>query len=211
MSKQTTIARRDVFLPAAAAAAAVLLPQHRVRAAEPGTGSEPIFTGIMQIAYIVPDLQQAMQHYAEHLGVGPWFVTESFRPNDMLYRGQPTAPDVTIGMSYSGQMNVELIQQRDDTPSVYREIQQRSGFGFHHWAVGSTDFDRDLERYCARGSEVAFSMTLASGIRIAYIDTTPHLPGMVELIEVDEGVRTSFTSMFRRALEWDGKTLLADG
>lgn len=210
MSQNKTMSRRDMLVPTAAAAASVLLPHH-VRAAESGNDNAPIFSGIMQIAYIVPDLQKAMEEYAEHLGVGPWFVTESFKPNDMLYRGQPTAPDVTIGMSYSGQMNVELIQQRDDTPSVYKEIEQRRGFGFHHWAVASTDFDRDLQRYADRGSAVAFSMTLASGIRIAYIDTTDHLPGMVELIEVDDGVRSGFTNMFRAAREWDGKTLRAGG
>lgn len=205
------LARRDVLLPAAAAAATVLLPQHRVRAAEPGPGNAPIFTGIMQIAYIVPDLQAAMEHYAGHLGIGPWFVTESFKPIDPRYRGQPTDPDVTIGMSYSAQMNVELIQQRDDTPSVYKELEQRSGFGFHHWGVGTRDFDRDLQRYLDRGTEVAFSMTLASGIRLAYLDTTPHLPGMIELIEVDDGVVSGFTNMFRMAQEWDGKTLRAGG
>lgn len=204
------IARREVLLPAAAAAATVLLPQHRVRAAERAAPNAPIFTGIMQIAYIVPDLQQAMQFYAEHLGVGPWFVTESFKPIEPHYRGQPTDPDVTIGMSYSGQMNVELIQQRDATPSVYKELEQRSGFGFHHWGVGTRDFDRDLQRYLDRGTEVAFSMTLASGIRLAYLDTTPHLPGMIELIEVDDGVVSGFTGMFSAAQAWDGKTLLAN-
>jgi hypothetical protein len=210
MNKTNNFSRRDIFAPTALMAAAALLP-HRAKAAEPSAEPVPIFDGIMQVCYIVPDLQQAMREYAEFLGVGPWSVTEKFQPSDMLYRGQPTAPDVTIGMSYSGQLNVELIQQRDDTPSVYRETQQKRGYGFHHWGVATADFDADLARYREQGIEVAFSMTLGSGIRLAYLDTTEHLAGMIELIEMNEGVRTSFTRMFRAARDWDGKTLLAGG
>jgi hypothetical protein len=203
--------RRDIFAPTAAMAAAALLPHQAGRAADASAEPVPIFDGIMQVCYIVPDLRKAMQEYADFMGIGPWSVTEHFKPNDMRYRGQPTAPDVTIGMSYSGQLNVELIQQRDDTPSVYRETQLKRGYGFHHWGVATANFDRDLARYRERGIEVAFSMTLSSGIRLAYLDTTEHLAGMIELIEINDGVRSSFTRMFRAAREWDGKTLLAGG
>ena len=77
--------------------------------------------------------------------------------------------------------------------------------------MATTEFDRDREHYVKRGNAVAFSMRLSSGIRLAYIDTTDHLPGMVELIEVDDGVRAGFTSMFRRSREWDGRTLIVGG
>jgi hypothetical protein len=202
--------RRDVFAPTALMAAAALLP-HRANSAETSDEPVPIFDGIMQVCYIVPDLQKAMREYAEFLGIGPWSVTEKFQPNNLLYRGQPVAPDVTIGMSYSGQLNFELIQQRDDTPSPYRDTLLKRGYGFHHWGVATSNFDRDLARYIERGIEVAFSMTLGSGIRLAYLDTTEHLDGMIELIEINDGVRSSFTRMFRAARSWDGKTLLAGG
>lgn len=35
-----------------------------------------------------------------------------------------------------------------------------------------------LDRHVKRGSAVAFSMTRGNGIRLDYIDTTDHLPGM---------------------------------
>ncbi|MDR0781362.1 MAG: VOC family protein [Pseudomonadales bacterium] len=204
--------RRDILAPTAAmAAAAALLPQQPLQAAPASEEPVPIFDGIMQVCYIVPDLQQAMREYAELLGIGPWSVTEQFKPNDLRYRGQPVAPDVTIGMSYSGQLNIELIQQRDETPSAYRETFLKRGYGFHHWGVATSNYDRDLARYRERGIEIVFSMTLGSGVRLAYLDTTEHLAGMVELIEINDNVRTSFTRMFRAARAWDGKTLLSSG
>lgn len=208
MTKPANPARRDFLIPAAASLAATLLPHQRASAADATNESVPTFKGIMQVSYIVPDLQQAMKDYAELLGVGPWFVTERFQPADLLYRGQPTSPDVTIGMSYSGHMNIELIQQRDDAPSAYKETERSRGFGFHHWGVATDDFDRDLKKYLDRGSAIVFSMTLGSGIKLAYLDTG-NLPGMIELIQINDGVKTSFTNMFRAARDWDGKTLIA--
>jgi hypothetical protein len=200
--------RRDFLAPTALMTAAALLPRTG-RAAEASGEPVPLFDGIMQMSYIVPDLQQAIREYAEFLHIGPWTVAERMSPDGMLYRGQPTAPDVTLAMSYSGQLNIELIQQRDDTPSVYRETQQRRGYGFHHWGVATSNFDTDLARYRERGIEVAFSKTFAAGNRIAYVDTTEHLAGMIELIEVNDGVRASFTRMFHTARAWDGKTLIS--
>ncbi|MDR2213267.1 MAG: VOC family protein [Pseudomonadales bacterium] len=206
------ISRRDLFAPTAGLAAAAALLPSLGRAAEAASSDEPvpIFSGIMQVCYIVPDLQKAMQEYADFMGIGPWSVTERFAPRDMMYRGQPTAPDITIGMSYSGQLNFELIQQRDETPSVYRDTLLKRGYGFHHWGVATDDFDGDLARYKERGIEAAFTMTLGGGYRLAYMDTTEHLDGMIELIEMNEGTRTSFTRMFRTAREWDGKTLISN-
>ncbi|MDR2213269.1 MAG: VOC family protein [Pseudomonadales bacterium] len=204
------IPRRDLFAPMALMGAAALLPQSRAKAAQASEEPVPLFDGIMQICYIVPDLDKAMQEYADFLGIGPWSVTERFQPNDMLYRGQPTAPDVTIAMSYSGQMNIELIQQRDETPSVYRDTLLKRGYGFHHWGVATKDMEGDIARYKEQGIEVAFSMTLpGSGHRLVYLDTTEHLDGMIELLQLDDNGRASFTNVFRASREWDGKTLVS--
>jgi hypothetical protein len=201
------ISNRRGFLTAGSAAAVTgILPKSLLAAAAPD--EQPIFDGIMQYAYIVPDLRQAMEDYTERLGIGPWFLTERFSPPEMKYRGQPTNPDVTIAMTYSGGMNIELIQQRDDTPSVYHETRQKRGFGFHHFGVTTEDFDKDLQAYLDKGDEAAFTITLGGGNRIAYIDTTAYLPGMVELIEVTDGVRAAFGNMHRIARNWDGKTLI---
>lgn len=194
-------------MPGLAAGASLALPSGMALAADSAPDSAPLFEGIMQYAYIVPDLQQAMADFTEGLGIGPWFLTENFQPPGMSYRGQPTNPAVSIAMSYSDNMNFELIQQRDDVPSVYRETLEKKGYGFHHWGVASTDFDRDLEDYVAKGDEVAFAVSLNGG-RIAYVDTTAHLPGMVELIEITDNVRTAFGNMARIAREWDGGELV---
>ena len=164
---------------------------------------EPPFKGIMQMAYIVPDLQKAIAHYVDELRIGPWFVSEHFAGTDKLYRGKPTEVDMTIGMSYANQMNIELIQQIGDAPSVYREVTEARGYGFHHWGVATDTFDDDLKRYRTQGYEVAFTTSIR-GARLAYVDTTRDLPGMIELIELTPNHKSVFTSWYRACQDWDG-------
>ena len=160
----------------------------------------------MQIAHIVPDLQEAIDNYLLMLPMGPWFVFEHFPLLDYQHRGRDAELDVSVAMAFSGSMCFELISQNCDNDSVYTEVQQSRGWGFHHWAYASMDFDADLKRYTSGGLEVALYGRAGPGARAAYIDTSSTLPGMIELIEIPESVENLFTSMQQAAYEWDGKT-----
>jgi hypothetical protein len=161
--------------------------------------------GIIQMAYVVEDIHAAMAQWVEQLKVGPWFLLEHFSGVDPSYRGQRSAADVAIAMSFAGHMMIELIQPNNDAPSVYRETIQKHGYGFHHWGIGSADFDRDVETYRKHGAELAFLARVPSGGRVAYMDTTAQLPGMVELIELGADLEPMFTAFYRATLGWDGQ------
>ena len=51
-----------------------------------------------------------------------------------VYRGEPTEPVVSIAFANSGDLQVELIEQEDDAPSIYREFLDAGREGFHHLA-----------------------------------------------------------------------------
>jgi hypothetical protein len=161
--------------------------------------------GVVQMAYVVEDIQRAMKQWAEQLKVGPWFLLEHFTGVDPAYRGRPSEADVAIAMGFAGHMMIELIQPNNDAPSVYREVIDQRGYGFHHWGIASKDFDRDVTGYKQRGAELAFFARVPSGGRIAYMDTTAQLPGMVELIELGADFEPMFTGFYRASLGWDGK------
>jgi len=167
-----------------------------------GFGQPP--GGIMQVAFIVPDLKTALTQYSAQLSCGPWFVFEHFPLNNYHHRGKPSELDIDIAMAYSGSMCFELIQQNCDNDSVYREVQQTKGWGFHHWAVASMDFDADVEQYTAKGSELALYGEAGPGARAGYMDTTNVLPGMIELIEINDNVEALFKEMHDQAAGWDG-------
>jgi hypothetical protein len=160
--------------------------------------------GIMQIAYIVPDIHAALQQYSATLAIGPWFVFEHFPILDYHYRGEPRDIDITLAIGFSGSMSFELIQQNDAGESVYTEIRDRRGWGFHHWAVGCRDFDAEVEFYRRQGFEMALSGRAGVGARAAYMDTSAVLPGMVELIELDAPTEAFFNGLKTASDNWDG-------
>jgi hypothetical protein len=146
-----------------------------------------------------------MKAYIERMGVGPWFVVGPFHPAKPVYRGTVVVPLFTLAVAYSGTMMIELIQQHDDVPSVFREAIKARGYGFHHWGVAVDNFDAALAGYLRQGYEVAFSDTAPMGMRVAYMDTLKDLPGMVELLEANAAFDGFFTPMYKASLGWDGR------
>ena len=101
-------------------------------------------------------------------------------------------------------MAIELIQQLNDAPSVYREIIDRRGYGFHHFGIATGNFDQEVERYRSSGASLAFLLRVPSGGRVAYMDTTATLPGFTELIELGSGFEPTFNRFYRASIGWDG-------
>lgn len=161
--------------------------------------------GIMQVAYVVPDVRAAATAWAQSLKVGPFFLIEHFPLADLTYRGKPDTLDVSLALAFSGSMCFELIQQHDDRPSVYQEVVAKRGYGFHHWAVSTRDFDGAVADYTARGfTQALYGLVPSVNGRAAYIDTMDKLGGMIELIEINPAVEGFFATMKQAADGWDG-------
>lgn len=160
--------------------------------------------GVFQMAYVVEDIHASMEQWTRDLKAGPWFLLDHFTGDDPVYRGGPSKADVAIAMGFCGHMQIELIQPNDDHPSVYREVIDQRGFGFHHFGIGTHDFDADLEKYEARGYELAFKAGVPTGGAVGYLDTKGAAPGFIELIPVNPATNEVFTRFYRESLAWDG-------
>jgi hypothetical protein len=160
--------------------------------------------GIIQIAYVVKEIAASMREFTARLGIGPWFVTGPFTPAEGIYRGSPTRMRLTLAIGFSGHMSFELIEQHDDLPSVYQEVIKARGYGFHHWGVAAPDLDRAVEEYRAQGYPVAFSDRAPRGYRVAYMDTTRDLPGMIELLELTPSLAARYNEVHQASIGWDG-------
>ncbi len=177
---------------------------------QPTSFGQPVGT-ICQVAYVVPDLREAIPYYTGLLWTGPWLVVEHLEPKSQRYRGAPTTMDVSIATAYSGSMMFELIHQNDDVPSVYQETVGRTGHGYHHVGITTTDFEADRSSYIARGYAPAFEVDMPDFLgsaRVTYFDTTDDLPGMIELMELNDKVEHFFASMKQAHDGWDGEQLI---
>jgi len=161
--------------------------------------------GVIQMAYIVADLRAAIEEWSRTLRIGPWFVLEHFTGENPVYRGQPSRAEITLAMSFAGHMNIELIQTKNDAPSVYRDVIERRGYGFHHFGVATWNFDAAVAQYEGAGYPLTFCLAVPSGGRVGYMDTTGVLPGYTELIELGGAFEEVFGRFYRASLAWDGK------
>ncbi len=161
--------------------------------------------GIIQCAYTVADIDKGMADFSSCLGIAPWFVLGPFTAAEGRYRGQPTDINLTLAIGFAGHMMIELIEQHNEVPSVYRETIAARGHGFHHWAIASTDFDADVARHLAKGYEIAFSDRSPRGVRIVYMDAGSDLPGMIEIIELTEALEKNYTEMYMASRAFDGR------
>jgi Glyoxalase/Bleomycin resistance protein/Dioxygenase superfamily len=162
--------------------------------------------GIIQFAYTVDDIEKGMRQYTDRLRIGPWFLIGPFVPTNGAYRGTATDMRISLAVAFAGEVMVELIEQHDEKPSVYREtLMARGAHGFHHWAIGARDFATVVAGFRAQGYEEAFSDISPRGVRVVYFDTTRDLPGMLEIIEMTTDVEEQYRRMYQAAKDWDGR------
>ena len=158
---------------------------------------------IMQNGFVVPDWRAAAEHWATTLGVGPFFVVEHVEFAECRYKGEPTDIDMSVAIAYSGDYQVELVQQHNDAPSIYTEFLASNAPGLQHVGTLVDDLDEALDANELRGRIVQDGIT-AAGQRFAYVDTVMHNGTMLELIETDEAMLNAFAYMRKAAAEWDG-------
>ena len=73
---------------------------------------------IVQTAYVVQRMRPAIDWWIKDGKAGPFFLLDSFTGSEQRYRGGPAMADVSIAMGFAGHMMIELIQPKDDHPSV---------------------------------------------------------------------------------------------
>ncbi len=159
---------------------------------------------IMQNGFVVPDWREAAMHWAKTLGVGPFFVVERVEFAELRYRGESTSIDMSVAIAYAGELQIELVQQHDDTPSIYTDFLGSNAPGLQHVGALTDDLDRALDANALRSKIVQDGIT-AAGQRFAYVDTVLHNGTMLEIVETDAGMLKAFDYMKNAARNWDGK------
>jgi catechol 2,3-dioxygenase-like lactoylglutathione lyase family enzyme len=157
---------------------------------------------IRQIGYVVTDLDAALASWVE-LGVGPWLVIRGL-PMQALYRGKPCETTLSLALSNSGEMQLELIYQHDDTPSIFTEFLAASGPGYHQLAYWAEDFDDTMKSVADAGWPVVWSGGEGLGVRFAYVEP-PNCPAtVVEISELTDAQAATAKFIRDTAANWDG-------
>ena len=166
------------------------------------------FGEVRQNGYVVRDIEAAMRHWTEVMGIGPFFYFEDVPIEDFLYKGEPSNPKASIALANSGSLQIELIQQRNDAPSMYMDFLNAGHEGMQHMSYWTETFDADLDRLLGLGYTVGQSGWIGNKDtgRFVYFATEQH-PGTVLEISDITGVKGSFFTHVRdTCAAWDGET-----
>jgi hypothetical protein len=164
-----------------------------------------MFGKVCQNGYVVRDIEAALRHWTEVLGVGPFYYIERVKMDWFRYGGLPSEPEVSIALANTGDLQIELIQQRNDAPSMYRDFLNAGREGLQHMSYWTMDYERELTRFLNLGYRVGQEGQIGGEQgRFAYFSTETH-PGTVIEISDISGPKGAFFERIRKAAEdWDG-------
>jgi hypothetical protein len=171
--------------------------------------SQPLYT-VRQLAYVVRDMDAALKYWTEVLKVGPFFMFEHCPLDNQRYRGQPANVDVNLALGNSGALQIELIYQNNNAPSVYKEFLDAGREGVHHFGMMPVDYAATCAQYEALGHEAAFQCDIG-GAELTYFDTVAKLGHFIELWDNNSIYKDLFALVEDAAIGWDGKDPVRPG
>jgi hypothetical protein len=113
------------------------------RGDEGGAGGREVsapgnFGPVVQLGYVVPDIRRAMRHWTEVIGVGPFYLIEHTPFTQVYYKGTPAKIDQSAALAQWGDIQVELVEQHNDTTSVNTTFAGRARGGLQHTASAAS-------------------------------------------------------------------------
>lgn len=153
-----------------------------------------IFGPVRQLAYVVEDMDQAVERWHEQTGLRPFAVTPECRPFEgARYRGADCSDILLrLGFAYIGDIQLELIQQLNEAPSIYREAMARGHTGLHHYGVCVEDFAAVRQDALNRGFTAVVDAGSDKAARMSYLESD-QIKGLIfELIEWNRFSRPYF-------------------
>ncbi|MCC6008391.1 MAG: VOC family protein [Rhodobacteraceae bacterium] len=159
---------------------------------------------VLQTTFVTADIRAAMAAFTASMGAGPWFWRERGVFPNQRYLGQPVETALSIAMAQAGDTQIELIQQLDDSASVYR-VAGAAPERLHHFGVAVEDYAAALAAGQAGGQRLVYEAEVANGARVGYLAPPAPFPAMIELIEYLPATRAMFDMIRAAHKGWDGR------
>jgi hypothetical protein len=164
-----------------------------------------LFGKVCQNGYVVRDIDAALKFWTEVLRVGPFFYVPSVKVDWFRYRGTDSPVEMSIALANSGDLQIELIQQRNDAPSMYLDFLDSYGEGLQHMSCWSTDDQALYDRAIAAGFSVGHEGQIGGPKgRFAYFETIGHPGTVIEISDISGSKGRFFERIKAASADWDG-------
>lgn len=110
-----------------------------------------LFGELFQLGHVVPGVDAAMEAWRV-AGIEDWTVMRDFPVMQWYYHGEPVELPIDVALAWSGNVQIELIAQLDETPSMYREfLASHPAGGLQHYGYRPADYSAALAAAEAAG------------------------------------------------------------
>lgn len=158
---------------------------------------------VMQLAYVPRDIDAALSFWTRTMGVGPFFSLPHVSYISARHRGVPSSVDFSVLIGYWGDVQIELIQQHNDAPSIFKSWLDERREGLHHVCLLVDSIGHAREVCAAAGARLEQEIFL-EGAEAIYVDTGGGPGTMVEMLEPSPAFGDLFAMMRDAARDWDG-------
>ncbi|RJF94591.1 VOC family protein [Oleomonas cavernae] len=164
-----------------------------------------IFGAVRQNGYVVRDIRGAMDHWVNVMGIGPWFYVDRVQTDFFRHRGVASDLHMSVALANTGDLQIELIQQRNEAPSMYREFLDAGREGLQHMAYWSTDYQGLYDKALSLGYRVGQEGQIGGEQgRFAYFDAEGHPGTVIEISDISGAKGFFFEHVRQAAIGWDG-------
>jgi hypothetical protein len=158
---------------------------------------------IIELCHVVDDMDAAIAHWVDVMEAGPFFVGEMRFEEGHRYRGEAALLAIRVAFGFSGGLLIELVQPLEGDRSVFTEVLEARGPGYHHVMLRD-DYDAGYERLRSQGFKVALESTTPLGERCALFDTTAVNGGFIEVMDLHIAFGRVTEALAAAHEGWDG-------
>jgi hypothetical protein len=156
---------------------------------------------VMQFAFVPKDFDAALRHWTETMGVGPFYMLENVVLGDGKYLDQPYGCVFSVAIAYWGDMQIELIRQENDAPSIYKGAE---GEALHHACILTDDIEKARRIATDAGASVLVEGKVGDDGYVLYVDTGGGPGTIVEILQSASGTDGLFEMIKAASVGWDG-------
>jgi methylmalonyl-CoA/ethylmalonyl-CoA epimerase len=160
---------------------------------------------VMQMSYVPKDLDAAIKHWTENMGVGPFFLIENIQLANTRFLDQPSGAIYTVALSYWGDMQIELIRPENDAPFIFDGAYLPPEGAVHHIAIMTDDMDKALEIAKASGATLLVEGDVGPQSKAVYLDSGTGAGGIIEITCFAEEHLAFFEMVRQTCANWDGR------
>ncbi|MBE0598867.1 MAG: VOC family protein [Desulfuromonadales bacterium] len=152
---------------------------------------QPVFKKVLQVGFVVRDLDKAVRSYWDDFGIGPWAIYNLDKDSikNPRVNGKPAEIALRAAFADLGGVQLELIEPLNE--NIYTEFLEKHGDGLHHIAVEVDDFDATIARLQEKGIRSIQDGETKDGLGFAYLATQEALSCITEIYKIPKGLKYS--------------------